>query len=437
MKQIDGTQYKKRMNIVALKENIDAEITLAGMLYRIRRMRGFAFLRLRMGREIVQCICTEELLQGLEEEMSVLLTATVTAEARAKEGFELHVKEVRVLSAPKENALPVVIHNKEVEASLATLLDYRSLTLRNETERNIFLLQAEICKHMRRFFEKEGFTEIHSPKLVAAGAEGGANLFSLPYFEQQAYLAQSPQFYKQMMVGVYERVYEIGPVFRAERHDTARHLNEYTSVDVEFGFLENFYEIMALETAVLKFLFAELQQTACGVLEQLKVTLPRIETIPVIRFLQAKEICKERGIMHTEKMDLSPEEEKELSLWAMEERGSEFLFITHYPSEKRPFYAMDDPKNEAETLSFDLLFRGMEITTGGQRIHAYDMQVKKMRKKGLDPAAFQDYLMAHRYGLPPHGGFGLGLERLTTLLIGAQNVRRGALFPRDCKRLTP
>ena len=239
------------------------------------------------------------------------------------------------------------------------------------------------------------------------------------------------------MVGVFERVFEIGPVFRAEKHDTSRHLNEYTSVDFEMGFIEDFQELMAMETGMLRSAMASVKEQCPEEAALLGVRIPEITEIPCLRFQEAKELLQKEGCSQNNPMDLDPEEEKKLCRLIREKTGSEFVFVTHYPSAKRPFYAMNDPQNPEETLSFDLLFRGMEVTTGGQRIHSYETQVEKMRQKGLNPEDFSSYLMIHQCGMPPHGGLGLGLERLTSRLLEQDNVRRACLFPRDIHRLTP
>lgn len=424
-----------------IARHVGEKIILHGSIHRIRRMRGFAFVLLRTHREVIQCVYDPERckmpLESLCEEMCCEISAQVCAQPAARDGWELLLERVRVLSAPA--AVPeVVLHQKTLNASLETLLNARPATLRHPLERAVFRIQAALAEGMAAFLADAQFTRIHTPKIVAESAEGGANVFRLPYFEKAATLAQSPQFYKQTMVGVFERVFEIGPVFRAEKHDTARHLNEYTSVDVEMGYIEGFETLMQLESAMLGSAFAHVGKMCAQELELLGVTLPDASHIPCIRFAQAKEwVSRTSGTAITDPFDFSPEEEQRLSALVREETGSEFVFVTHYPSAKRPFYAMDDPADSAVTLSFDLLFRGLEITTGGQRIHDYDAQVAKMRARCMDTAPFESYLSAHRTGLPPHGGFGLGLERLTAKLCGFDNVRRGCLFPRDTKRITP
>lgn len=376
-------------------------------------------------------------MEELTEESCCRIQAKVAAEERSHSGYELRLINIVVLSRPAQSS-PIVINRKEVDTSMDSLLNYRPITLRNQRERAIFKIQAEITRGMRSFFARRRFTEIHTPKIVYAGAEGGANIFRLDYFGKEAYLAQSPQFYKQMMVGVFERVFEIGPVFRAEKHDTARHLNEYTSVDFEIGYIQSFEELMQLETEMLKTVFEHLKENCKTELSLLKVNVPELTSIPALPFSEAKQLILQtcgREIKDWE--DFEPEEEKLLCEAIQKQTGSEFVFVTHYPSKKRPFYAMDDPCNPKVTLSFDLLFRGLEITTGGQRIHSYEEQLGKMLARQMHPELFESYLMMHKYGMPPHGGLGLGLERFTSRLLGMDNVRYASLFPRDINRLVP
>lgn len=443
---------KTEMNTVKVRktEELEAEqlgahigeiVRLHGSIYKIRKMSSFAFVLLRTKRQMVQCVYEPAYarfaLEKLKEEACVRFTAEVIREERSRSGYDLHLLEVEILSEPEE-APPVVINQKRVNTSIENLLDYRPITLRNEKERAVFQIQARICQAFREFLDGQHFTEIHTPKLVAAGAEGGANIFSLSYFGEQAYLAQSPQFYKQAMVPVYERVFEIGPVFRAEKHNTQRHLNEYTSMDFEMGFIDGFEDVMQMETKVLQNIMAVLKADYAPQLAALHVALPDVTRIPAVRFDEAKRMVSEKyGRAIRDPFDLEPEEEQLISRLFAEEYGSEFVFVTHYPSKKRPFYAADDPEDPRYTLSFDLLFRGLEVTTGGQRIHDYDTQVAKMLKKGMNPEDFAGYLMIHKYGTCPHGGLGLGLERLTARLLGENNVRETCLFPRDQQRIEP
>jgi nondiscriminating aspartyl-tRNA synthetase len=441
MINITGNRNEKYIKPEELIHHIGSCVSVTGSVYKIRNMSGFSFVILRTRRLMLQCIyetanCNFSL-DKLQEEACIIATGVVVAEERSTAGFELHLTDIEVLSTPYEY-LPVVINNKQMDTSLETLLDYRPITLRNEKERAIFRIQAGICQGFREFLINNDFTEFHSPKIVYAGAEGGANIFKLDYFGREAYLAQSPQVYKQMMVGVYERVFEIAPVFRAEKHDTSRHLNEYTGVDFEMGYIESFHELMQMETAMLKSCLDFIQKNYSYELTLLKVKLPIINEIPALTFFEAKQrIAKEYNRQIKDMEDFEPEEEKLLCELIHKETGSEFVFVTHYPTKKRPFYAMEDPTDPEVTLSFDLLFRGLEITTGGQRLHNYQEQLDKMLSRGMNPKDFDSYLMLHKYSIPPHGGLGLGLERFTSRLLEQSNVRYSCLFPRDINRLVP
>lgn len=423
-----------------LREQLGQLVQLEGMVYRVRRMSGFAFVVLRAGNQLLQCVYEEEQadfpLSLLEEEACVRLWGLVRQEPRSRAGFEILLRRCQRLGGPAE-PLPVSVSGKKLELGLETMLDLRPLTLRRMEQQAIFRIQAALCQGIRDFLQANEFVEIHTPKITAAGAEGGSSLFELDYFGRPAYLAQSPQCYKQAMVGVFPRVYEIGPVFRAEKHNTSRHLNEYTGVDLEMGFLTHYSQLMELETAMLRHTFALLGQICLEELALLGVELPEIGQIPSLSFEEAKTLLARRGLSRPDSQDLEPQEEKLLCQLAAAETGCEFLFVVGYPTAKRPFYAMETPERPEYTESFDLLFRGLEITTGGQRIHDYRRQVEKMERLGLNPADFSSYLAAHRYGLPPHGGLGLGLERLTSRLLRLPNLRQTSLFPRDQHRLEP
>ena len=316
--------------------------------------------------------------------------------------------------------------------------DLRPLTLRHPREKAIFKIAATICNEFENYLSSIGFIRINSPKIVSSGAEGGANIFKLDYFDRDAYLAQSPQFYKQMMVGVFGRVFEIGPVFRAEKHDTSRHLNEYISLDFEMGFINSFEDLIQIETNLLRAILNKVKKECINEIELLEIKLPDFKSIVTIKLDEAHEIVfKKYNKDFRGENDLTPEEEKLISEYAKNEWDTEFLFVTHYPSEKRPFYTMDDPKEPAKTLSFDLLFRGLEITTGGQRLHLYEDYIKKMKKLNMNIDMFKSYLQTFKFGMPPHGGLGIGLERLTAQLCGLSNVKEASLFPRDINRLEP
>ena len=420
-------------------------VTIEGYIHRIREMTDFSFVIIRTARDVVQCIYAPDFSdfrwnENIVENCSVEITGKVVAstDAKGNKRYEIQIHDLKVLSTPADQ-MPIVINKKQLDnVPLDTRINLRPISLRNPAERAVFKIQEGIARGFREFLISQEFTEVRTPKIVFAGAEGGANIFKLNYFDKQVYLTQSPQFYKQELVGVYERVFEIGPVFRAEHHDTSRHLNEYISMDFEMGFIDSFYDIMNMETGALKYIFELLKKEYSKELALLNVKMPEITEIPVIKFKDAKELIINKFHKKiTDFNDFEPEEEQLLCQYATKELGSEFLFVTHYPSKKRPFYAMDDPTDPEYTLSFDLLFRGMEITTGGQRIHDYNEQVAKIQARGMKVEDFESYLTFHKYGAPPHGGLGLGLERLTMNLLGFKNVRYTSMYPRDINRVTP
>ncbi len=444
MEFITGLQQKQTSEISEIiGKEIRGNVKINGFIHTIRHMGEVAFVVLRKREGLVQCVFEEGVtdfsLKDLKEGMTVEAEGVLYEEERAPQGFEVRLTKIKVLTSPKDGAmLPLPISKWKMKTSLETKLNYRPISLRNIRERAIFKLQEGIVRGFRDFLYSQGFTEIRTPKIVAGNAEGGANVFKLEYFGSKAFLAQSPQFYKQTMVGVFDRVFEAAPVFRAEKHNTTRHLNEYTSLDFEMGYIDGFEDIMAMETEMLRHVFALLTKEYAKELKLLEVTIPEMDQIPAVRFDQAKVLVSEKYNRKIKNpYDLEPEEEVLIGKYFKEEFGRDFVFVTHYPSKKRPFYAMDDPADPKFTLSFDLLFKGMEITTGGQRIHDYEAQVAKMMARGMNPEEFTNFLMIHKHGMPPHGGLGIGLERLTMKLLDEQNVRETTLFPRDVSRLEP
>jgi nondiscriminating aspartyl-tRNA synthetase len=331
---------------------------------------------------------------------------------------------VRRLSAPAAPP-PFDLYRPLLTANLPTQLDHASVALRHATRRRAVTAAAAAAEGFRATLDKRGFTEIFTPKIVASATESGANVFGIDYFGTRAYLAQSPQFYKQLMVGVFEQVYEVGPVFRAEPHDTARHLAQYTSLDVELGFIDDHRDVMAVLRDVVDGMTDAVADRLPG------VKMPAVPAeIPVVHFTTALEIA---GAPDDEP-DLAPAHERALGEWAMREHGSDFLFVTGYPMRKRPFYTHPEPGRPTHSNSFDLLFRGLEMVTGGQRLHEYADYVAAL--KG-DLTGVETYVEAFKHGMPPHGGFAIGLERFVARLLGATNVREVAVFPRDLHRLTP
>lgn len=420
---------------------LNQEVVLEGAVHSIRNMGDLAFVILRRREGLFQTVLenekTETSVHELKEAMTIRIKGILQEEKRAPHDREIRITEAEILSAPAE-PMPLAIDKWKLNTSLEAKLNMRPIALRNIQERSKFKIQEALVRAFRDFLYEQGFTEIHTPKIGAKGAEGGANMFRLSYFHKPAVLAQSPQFYKQMMVGVFDRVFETGPVFRAEKHNTKRHLNEYTSLDLEMGYIDGFEEIMEMETGFLQYAVELLKREYEKELNILKIQLPKVDEIPTVRFDEAKELAaKKYNRKIRNPYDLEPEEEALIGQYFKEEYDADFVFVTHYPSKKRPFYALDDPEDEKFTLSFDLLFHGLEVTTGGQRIHDYEQLKKKIEARGMEEDGMEQYLAAFKHGMPPHGGLGIGLERLTMQLLGEENVREACLFPRDLNRLEP
>ena len=334
--------------------------------------------------------------------------------------IELEIGEIETLSKARE--LPFELG---VETNLDTYFDYMPYTLRSEKVKQIFKVQETIIRSFREALKREEFTEFQAPVLVGADAEGGAAAFPVEYYyDQKAYLATSPQLYKQIMVGVYERVFATPKVFRAEKHSTSRHLPEYTSLDFEMGFIDDHKDVMQM-------LEGTIRHIVNSVVEMHDIAQPLIPgKIPILKLREAQKILNV-----PEEPDLDPEHERQICEWAKEKHASEFIFITHYPVSKRPFYTYEDENDPGFTKSFDLLFRGLEITTGGQRIHDHNLLIERIQSRGLDPKRFSFYLQTFKYGMPPHGGSATGLERITARLLNLVNVKEATLFPRDLNRI--
>ncbi len=444
MEFLTGVRPKETMEISELLSGAaeGQTVKVNGAVHTIRDMGTVAFVILRKREGLLQAVYEKGMsqfsLSDIKEAATVEIEGVLEQNEKAPNGIEIRMKSIRSLSEPEDEMMPLAISKWKLNTSLEAKLNYRSISLRNVRERAKFRIQEGLTRAFRDFLYGQGFTEIHTPKIGAKGAEGGANIFKLEYFHRPAVLAQSPQFYKQMMVGVFDRVFETAPVFRAEKHNTKRHLNEYTSLDLEMGYIDGFEDIMAMETGYLQYALALLEKEYARELKILDIELPEAERIPAVRFSEIKEKVADR---YNHKMknpfDLEPEEEVLIGQYAKEEWGSDFVFVTHYPSKKRPFYAMDDPDDPRYTLSFDLLYKGMEITTGGQRIHDYKMLTEKIKARGMSEEGMEQYLNTFKHGMPPHGGLGIGLERLTMKLVGVDNVRETTLFPRDLSRLEP
>lgn len=424
-----------------LNNNIGERIKVAGWLHNLRRLGRVNFLILRDRTGLIQAVLTKEqvsALDTLQAETVLSATGVVVSEPTAPLGVELHEVELEVIT-PVREAPPFELNRPLIPASLPIFLDHATVGQRHLRQRAILRIAAGIAEGFRRTLSAMGFTEIFSPKLVASATESGANVFEIDYFGQPAYLAQSPQFYKQIMVGVFERVYEVTPVFRAEPHATARHINEYVSLDAEFGFIEDHFTVMGLLTDTVRGILTHLSVNHAEELEMLEVELPIIgESIPWIYYPDAQQLLYERkGIDARGEPDLAPEHERALGEWAREEHGSDFVFVPGYPMRKRPFYTYPSPDDPRYSNSFDLLFRGMELVTGGQRLHLYDDYLAAARRTGFDAELYKEYFECFKHGMPPHGGFAIGLERFVAQLLGVENLKWVTLFPRDLSRLTP
>ena len=439
----------KRTLINELKNHVGAEVLINCVVNVARQQGKMAFFDFRDRSGVVQGVVfgkpeVLEVAKELGPEYAVAVTGMVNqrpekmVNVNVQNGdIELEITGIKIL-----NTAEPMPFDLDSDFSLEVLLDNRPLTLRRPRERAIFKVQAEITNAYAMFLRREGFTEFQAPKLVGGDAEGGAEVFKVDYFnDKTAYLATSPQLYKQIMVGVYERIFTFATAFRAEKSATTRHLSEYTSLDIEMGFIKDHTDVMRVETALMRFITAHLKETCAAELKVLEMELPLLgdpasDIFPHMKLREAQHLIKDRtGEDKTSEPDLEPEDERWLSEYARTELNSDFIFITHYPVSKRPFYTYEDEADPGFTKSFDCLFRGVEITTGGQRVHNAEDLIRRMETKGLKPENFSYYLQIFRMGIPPHGGWGMGLERLTAKFTGMKNVKEATLFPRDINRI--
>lgn len=427
----------KRKLVNELNSYINNKVNIQGWICKIRKLKNISFLILRDRSGSVQCIVDNNInISNLKLEAVVSITGEVKESNNKLNKFEVVVEELKIINNAIGD-LPIEVNKENLECNLDTILNNRVLSLRHPKINSIFKVQNVIVNGFREFLNREEFTEINTPKIVKEGAEGGADLFEVKYFEDKAYLATSPQFYKQMMVAAgFERVYEVGHAYRAEEHNTNRHLNEYVSMDLEIGFINDEKDIMNLEEELLKYILEKLKNECNEYFELLGVNIPKINnSIPRIDFNEALRILKEKYNKNDLEGDLDPEAEKLIYRYVKEKYNSDFVFLTNYPRKKRPMYTM--PFGEEGTHSFDLLFKGIEITTGGQRIHEYEKLIENIKYKGLNPEEYESYLEVFKYGMPKHGGLAIGLERITARLLELENVREATLFTRDRKRLIP
>ncbi|MBG0828600.1 aspartate--tRNA(Asn) ligase [Planomonospora sp. ID67723] len=426
----------RRVLAADLPAHVGRTVRLSGWLHRRRDLKSVSFLVVRDRSGLAQVVLREPV--PYPEETVLQLTGTVVANPQAPGGAELTGPVIEVLSEAVQPP-PFDLYRPAVPAALPTVLDHAPAALRHPRLRAPFEIAAAGVAGFRAALDGLGFVETQTPKIVGTATESGANVFGIDYFGRPAFLAQSPQFYKQALVGVFERVYEVGPVFRAEPHDTARHLAQYTSLDAELGFVRDHRDVMAALRQALAGMHAAVSERAGAALALLGVPLPEVpQEIPAIHFTDAQElIARHTGEDPRGEPDLAPAHERWLGEWARREHGSEFLFVTGYPMVKRPFYTHPDPERPEFSRSFDLLFRGLELVTGGQRLHRHADYLAALASRGEDPGAYAGYLAAFAHGMPPHGGFAIGLERWTARLTGAANVRQATLFPRDLHRLSP
>lgn len=433
----------KRVLSNELSSHTGERVLMAGWMHRIRRLgSGIVFVHLRDRSGICQIVAEAPeaiaSLDGLLVESVVEVEGMVVAEAQATGGYEIHDPSFTVLSAVID-ALPFPINKPVINAHLDTFLDHAMIGLRAPVKQAVFKLSAAVAHAFRDVLDGKGFTEIATPKIIGSASESGANVFALDYFGKQAYLAQSPQFYKQIMVGVFERVYEVAPVFRAEPHQTVRHLNEYVSMDAEMGFIQDHTTVMVLLTEVIKGILDYLGSRCAKELALLNVQMPLApQEFPRIYFPEAQQwIFEHHGEDCRGEPDLAPQHEKWLGEWAKETFQSDFLFVTGYPMAKRPFYTAPNPNDTRYSNSFDLLFRGTELVTGGQRLNRFEDYARALEARGMTQEAVASYLETFQFGMPPHGGFAIGLERFIMQLVNLSNLRDAALFPRDMERIQP
>lgn len=428
----------KRTYVCDVKETTEESVLVKGWVHKIHDLGKITFLHLRDKTGIIQLVVDKDEIKDLRLEMSVEAIGDKVENEKAPGGVELISKGITVIGKAFYDKLPFEVNSYKQKASLEKQLDYRSLSLRSPKTRAVFKIQEEIGDAFRTYLKDLRFSEIHTPKIISSSTEGGSEMFTVNYFNKRAFLSQSPQFYKQMMVGAgFERVFEVGHAYRAELHGTWRHLSEYVSLDVEMGFIKDEYEVMDLEEGFLNYLFKTLKEKCPKELQMYGIELPDKLEIPRMPLAKAQEILLEKFNKKSPVGNIDAEGEVILSKYIKETYDCDFVFLTEYPVSKRPMYAMPDSERPELTKSFDLIYKGLEITTGGQRIHDYDMLASNIRKFGLNPEDFGFYLDSFKYGMPPHGGFAIGLERLTLKILDLENIREATLLPRDLKRLEP
>lgn len=430
----------------AVKNHVGKQVTIAGWLHKKRQLGGITFINVRDRRGLTQVVVQDkdevEKLRGLQIGTVLQVQGQATEEPRAPGGAELHEPSITVL-VPVTDEPPIEI-DKPIQhkaENLDTLFEYRALNVRNLQEQKIFKLRAAVNHYIRDYLTEHDFVEIQTPKLIAEATEGGAEVFKLDYFDKEAYLAQSPQFYKQIMVGAFERVFEIGPAYRAEPSATTRHMSEVTMLDIEMGFVENHDEVLDLLGDMTSNVLRRIYEQQAEALKSLNAPpLKLAESVPRFSVAQIHELyTKATKTDTTKEKDLTPDEERWIADYARKQHGSDLVYATHFPVEAMKFYHQVNPEDPNTVLWADLLFRGLEIATVPLREHRFSELVKQMKAAGLqtDHAGYKYYLQAFQYGLPQHGGAGFGVDRFVAKIIGLANVKEATLFPRDINRLTP
>lgn len=436
----------QRVHIKGLSAHIGKEVTISGWVHAVRKQGSLVFILMRDITGLLQVVVTKEsekaldIAKELHLESVISVTGLVKEEKQAPDGYEMLAKEIEVLTVA-EPELPIqVVEKSSSEAEQQIRLDWRFIDLRKPERALIFKVWTALEQAFMTYCFSNGYINVHTPKLMSSASESGSEVFEVKYFERKAYLAQSPQFYKQMaMMAGFEKIFEVGPVFRAEPSFTTRHATEFTGYDIEISYIKSHYDVMAEEEKFIYEMIKLAHEKYAEDVEKLlgvKMVIPSLP-FPKVTMAEAKEILGKMGIPSEKPGDLSPEEERKLSEYILKEHGHEFVFVTDYPITVRPFYHMRHEDDQTLTKSFDLLYKGIEITTGAQREHRYDILVKQAKEKGMDVPSLQYYLDFFKYGAPPHGGLGMGPSRLLMRLLELESVRDAMYLYRGVKRISP
>lgn len=431
-----------RTLVTQTTEKVDETVLLKGRIETRRDHGKIVFLDLSDRTGLVQLVSIPENVKDVAVGHIVSVVGSVRNRPEklinpkiTTGSVEVEVKSVEVIA--KSEVYPFDLGKQSLDLELPTLLDYRGLTLRHPKVRAIFKIQAVVVDAFRKALQEKGFLEFQAPGIIPTIPEGGTSVFEVKYFGQKAYLSQSPQLYKSLLVSSFERVFSVNQIYRAEPSVTTRHLTEATSLDAEFGFIESWIDVRDMAQYVIKYILNEVGKMCQEELKLFDATIPESpEQIPSVKLREAQQIIFERtGRDCTEEKDLAPEDEREICKWAFEKHKSELVFVSHFPTKERPFYTYPDDENPEFNQGFDLIGRGVEWLTGGRRIHDYQTLLSHAIEWGVDPKKIELYLQGFRYGMPPIGGFAFGAERITMLILGLQNIREATMFPRDMERI--